>query len=295
MLVKTSGEIVGTVGGGRLEADVIACAKQVLNDCTTRLHHFDLTGSSAMQTDMICGGVGDVFVYCSTLHDAQVLDNMLLTESLDGWICYPTDAREGISYWPDSGPSLGAFILDQEMMASLKEKDAALVEKAGQRYLIQRLTTQGKLHIMGAGHVSMEIAKIAYLVGMDYVVYDDRQEFLTSDRFPHIKCALLKDMAYPPEMTLGIKDMIAIVTRGHSYDMQNLAWALKTGAGYIGMIGSARKGAMIFDALINKGYQKSRLTSVHTPIGLDIGAQTPQEIAVAIVAELIGYKHGKIQ
>lgn len=100
-------------------------------------------------------------------------------------------------------------------------------------------------------------------------------------------------MAQPPRMTLGIHDMIAIVTRGHMYDMEDLAWALETGAGYIGMIGSPRKISMIFKALMQKGFKKEMFNTVHSPIGLDIGAQTPQEIAVAVVAELIAYKYGK--
>jgi xanthine dehydrogenase accessory factor len=88
--------------------------------------------------------------------------------------------------------------------------------------------------------------------------------------------------------------MIAIVTRGHLYDMENLQWALNTNAGYIGMIGSRRKSAMIFQKLMDRGFPLSRLSGVHTPIGLDIGALTPQEIAVSIVAELIAFRRGKL-
>ncbi len=294
MLVKPSGQIVDTVGGGRLEADVIACAMKALDDHASSMHHFDLTGQDALGTDMICGGTGDVLVYHSGMQDAGVLGKMLEWEEVSGWLCYPVDTNEGISFLPESGPALGSPVLDKEAAPACDDQELALVRKEGRRYLIQRVTTQGRLHIMGAGHVSLEIAKMAHLVGMDCIVFDDRQEFVNRERFPHARCVLLKDMAYPPQMELGPKDMIAIVTRGHMYDMQNLAWALDTKAGYIGMIGSRRKSAMIFEALMGKGVAKGRISQVHTPIGLDIGAQTPQEIGVAIVAELIAFKHKKL-
>ncbi len=294
MLVKPSGQIVDTVGGGRLEADVIACARQVLRGQASLLHHFDLTGQDAYQTDMICGGAGDVLVYYSGRQDSPVLEKMLEPPELDGWLCYPVDTGEGLFFMPKEGSPLGRPELMEEAQCWDKQQELFLFQKEGRRYLAQWLKSPGKLHIMGAGHVSLEIAKIAHLAGMDCVVHDDRVEFVNRERFPDARCVLLEDMAIPPTIELGSKDMVAIVTRGHIWDMENLAWALNTGAGYIGMIGSRRKSGMIFDALLQQGFSKDRIRQVHAPIGLDIGAQTPQEIAVAIVAELIAFRHGKL-
>lgn len=295
MLVLPSGRIVETVGGGRLEADVINCANNVLLTRMTQIHHFELTGQNALMTDMICGGTGDVLVYCSGGQDLAVLDGMLALHKLSGWLCYPVDSNEGIAYLSKEGASLGPEQLKEEALGWDDKQDQFLVTKNGSRYLVKHLQTQGKLHIMGAGHVSLEIAKFSYLVGMDCIVYDDRAEFVNKDRFPDAQCVLLDDMAKPPETVLSPRDMIAIVTRGHIYDMENLNWALHTAAGYIGMIGSRRKSGMIFEVLLEKGIKRARLDQVHTPIGLKIGAQTPSEIAISVVAELIAFRHGKLE
>jgi xanthine dehydrogenase accessory factor len=298
MLILPDGGIVGTVGGGRLEADVIACAQAVLKDGETRIHHFILTGMDASKSDMICGGTGDVLIYHSGRQDETVLDQMVNLLELNGRLYFPVDSKDGILYIPESGPVLGCETiikeLEEESQLAYGERDVALLCKMGRRYLVQKVKAQGVLHIMGAGHVSLEIAKIAAIAGMDCVVYDDRAEYLGSKRFPEAKSVLLQDMAFPPLVAASRADMIAIVTRGHLYDMENLQWALNTNAGYIGMIGSLRKSTMIFQKLLYRGFSQSRLNEVHTPIGLDIGALTPQEIAVAIVAELIAFKRGKL-
>ena len=293
MLVLPTGETVDTVGGGRLEADVIECAKRVLIQQTSMLHHFDLSGQDASGTDMICGGTGDVLIYHSGCQDVPVLDSMLAHPEMNGWLLYPLYPDKCISFLPEDD-AFGWGKHAEEARPLDIGRDFVLLERESGRCLAQRLKTAGRLHILGAGHVAVETAKVAQLAGMDCVVYDDRASFLNGERFPGARRVLLDDMARPPEAEFIKEDMIAIVTRGHLYDMECLAWALHTRAGYIGMIGSRRKSAMILDALLKKGYEKCRILQVHTPIGLDIGAQTPSEIAVSIMAELIAFRHGKL-
>lgn len=290
MLIKKSGEIFETVGGGRLEGDVIARARAVLTSGQSELSHFDLTGKDVALTDMICGGKGDVFLYHSGEGDIAALQKVLRAQNMDGWMYFPIDEEAGISFVSADGAMVG----DESEIARIagieKSKDICIREADELRYLVQWLETSGKLHIMGAGHVSMQIAKVAHTVDIECCVYDDRAEFLTEERFPYAQKIVLDDMKKLPDISAGKKDMIAVVTRGHLFDKECLEWALGYDAGYVGMIGSKRKVNMIYDSLLDSGISKEKIEQVYAPIGLDIGALTPAEIAVAIVAELIQNK-----
>lgn len=294
MLVTKVGDIYETIGGGKLEAEVIECAKQVFVDKITKLHHFSLTGKDFAQTDMICGGEGDVLIYYSHVDDLPVLNYLKELQVKDGWIFFPINIKNKISFIAHNATALGN---EQDIPHFLRidnNKDIFIEKINDFRYMVQWITTPGTLHIMGAGHISCEIAKIAQLARIECVTYDDRSKFVNKKRFPDAQCILVKDMSLPPKVEMNDKDMIVIVTRGHVYDKDNLEWALQTQAGYIGMIGSMKKTTATFNNLIKKGYQKKKIMQVHSPIGLDIGAQTPSEIAIAIVAQLIQFKRGKI-
>jgi xanthine dehydrogenase accessory factor len=144
------------------------------------------------------------------------------------------------------------------------------------------------LYIFGAGHVSVNLYKVARSAGFDVTVVDDREAYANRERFPEaqeIVCeAFDRAMA---RLTPGESAYLVIVTRGHRDDMRVLRWAVQTSARYIGMIGSKRKTITIFKELTKEGLPAELFERVHAPIGLDIGAITPEEIAVAITAELI--------
>jgi len=144
------------------------------------------------------------------------------------------------------------------------------------------------LYIFGAGHVAVELFKAARNAGFDCIICDDREAYANSERFPGALEVIAKDF---DEAAAGISpsnsSYIVICTRGHRDDMRLLRWAVKTPARYIGMVGSKRKAITIFRELTNEGIAATLFDRVHSPVGLDIGAVTPQEIAVSIVAELI--------
>jgi len=153
---------------------------------------------------------------------------------------------------------------------------------------IQHLLKEcGKLYIFGGGHVSQSLAQAAQIVEIPAIVLDDREEFANQTRFPHAKCIVLKDYANIPSLEIGPDAMIGILTRGHLGDADVLRWAVRQNAGYIGMIGSLRKRDMLYQQLIAEGVPRERLTQVYSPIGLEIGSETPGEIAISIMAELI--------
>jgi xanthine dehydrogenase accessory factor len=147
---------------------------------------------------------------------------------------------------------------------------------------------------MGAGHVSLATAQVARLAGFRVQVVDDRAEFAHPDRFPHAESvAAVDDFENAlAGRDLGPDDYVVIVTRGHRHDREVLAQALKTKAGYIGMIGSSRKRRAIYEALLAEGFTQNDLDRVYSPIGLSIGAQTPEEIGISIVAQLVQVRAG---
>ncbi len=144
------------------------------------------------------------------------------------------------------------------------------------------------LYIFGAGHVAFELFKAARNAGFDCIVTDDRDTYANTGRFPGALRVIAKDFDQAfSEITPSESSYIVICTRGHRDDMRALRWAVQTPARYIGMIGSRRKAITVFRELTGEGLKPEMFDRVHSPIGLDIGAVTPEEIAVSILAELI--------
>jgi len=145
------------------------------------------------------------------------------------------------------------------------------------------------LYIFGAGHVSLELYKAARNAGFDVIVTDDRDAYANVERFPDARQVIAEDF---DKALAGLEpsesSYIVIATRGHRDDMRVLRWAVQTPARYIGMIGSKRKAITVYRELVREGLEPQLFDRVHSPVGLDIGAVTPEEIAVSIVAELIG-------
>lgn len=144
------------------------------------------------------------------------------------------------------------------------------------------------LYIFGAGHVAASLYKVAHDAGFDVIVVDDREAYANRDRFPAAQEVIAEDFEQAVKrLSPGESAYIVIVTRGHRDDMRCLRWAVQTKARYIGMIGSKRKTIAIFKELTSEGIPAKLFDRVHAPVGLDIGAVTPEEIAVSITAELI--------
>ena len=144
------------------------------------------------------------------------------------------------------------------------------------------------LYIFGGGHIALPLVKMAHIAGFKITIIDDRPEFANPGRFPEAEQTIVSDMtATFEQLTVDHSSYVVIITHGHKYDEAALAGALKTPAGYIGMIGSKEKNRAVFSRLLSKGYTQEDLDRVHAPIGLRIMAQTPEEIAVSIIAELV--------
>jgi xanthine dehydrogenase accessory factor len=149
------------------------------------------------------------------------------------------------------------------------------------------------LYIFGAGHVGHELSKAAVRAGFEVIVADDREAYANQERFPEAKQVIAEDFDQAlAGITPNESAYIVIVTRGHRDDMRVLRWAVQTDAKYVGMVGSRRKAITVFRELTKEGLKPELFERVHSPVGLDIGAITPEEIAISIVAELIGIRRG---
>jgi len=214
MLVRDDGSIVGTIGGGCVEAEVWQAAREIMESEKPRTLTFNLNNNPRYDSGLVCGGTLEVFV--------------------------------------------------------------------------EPVLPVSNLYLFGAGHVALSLYKVVRLAGFDVTVIDDRESYANRERFPEARDIYAEDFdksmvqLAPPE-----NSFIVIVTRGHRDDMRVLRWAVEQPARYVGMIGSRRKVLAVYQELEKEGVPREKFERVHAPIGLDIGAITPEEIAVAITAEMI--------
>jgi xanthine dehydrogenase accessory factor len=161
---------------------------------------------------------------------------------------------------------------------------------------IEPIEPSPELYIIGAGHVGFHLARLAQEVGFHVHIVDDREKFANTERFPMATEVVAEDIpAWLGRTALPAHAYVVVVTRGHTNDLEALRALAPRELRYLGLIGSRAKVARIYDQLLTDAMSADHLRHVHAPIGLDIGAVTPQEIAVSILAELIAVKHGKMR
>ncbi|MEK7814757.1 MAG: XdhC/CoxI family protein, partial [Chloroflexota bacterium] len=163
----------------------------------------------------------------------------------------------------------------------------------GTEVFVEGFTTPPTLVAVGGGHVGKATADLAHTLGYRVFVVDDRPEFANPERFPYAEQTVVATYdQWPSHLSLNVNTFIVVATRGHRYDDMALDSALTTRARYIGLLGSRRKTLMIYQRLLQAGIPMERLQQVHAPIGLDIGALTPEELAVSIMAEVVMARRG---
>ena len=175
-------------------------------------------------------------------------------------------------------------------------QESGLICGGNMQVYIEPLESTPHLYVIGAGHVGFHLAKLAHTIGFKIHVLDDREKFASRERFPNASEVVTEDIpAWLERTKLPSHAYVVIVTRGHTNDLDALRALAPRELRYLGLIGSRAKVARISDQLLSEGMPPDVLKQVHAPIGLDIGAVTPQEIAVSILSELIAVKHGKIK
>lgn len=178
----------------------------------------------------------------------------------------------------------------------VKDFAPALSEWSEAQILFERIQSEPHLVICGAGHVGASLAKLASLMGYRATLIDDRAEFVTREHLPEERIELVAAQNWAESVQAAVGNgqgvCVAIVTRGHSEDEQCLRAVMMVGADYVGMIGSKRRTNIVLQRLRDDGIDEERLSKVHAPVGLDIGAVTPEEVALAIMAEIVSVRRG---
>ncbi|AFM41632.1 xanthine and CO dehydrogenases maturation factor, XdhC/CoxF family [Desulfosporosinus acidiphilus SJ4] len=320
MLVFPDGTIVGTIGGGCGEAEARREALNVIASRASKVHYLNMTADIAQDEGMVCGGIMGLFIdylssynseeqfnlykaYLSLLEDGRhnpilvtvieaseesLIGNKLLIKN-DGEVSGELGSEGLNRVAKESGKMCGKRC--QPLLISLDsnlEPCEISVSKPSFRLLLEPQTTIVQLLILGAGHIALPLATMAKIVGYEITVVDDRPAFANSVRFNMADTVICNDFEQAlNSITINPQTFVVIVTRGHRYDKVCLKKVIHQPAAYIGMIGSRKRVKALKAELEDEGVTAELLQNLYSPIGLKIGAETPEEIAVSILSELI--------
>lgn len=313
-LIKEDGSSLGSIGGGCVEAEVWQEAKEVMMKGKGRVLHFKLTSEQLAEGGLICGGNIDIFleplkeeflnIYQEVVKMKQKGGSAILATLISVDDTFPKEESSKV-LMKASGEKIGhifdgkqieqRILREGETLLKGNKPTVIVFDSEEENYpwkrveiLLEPIFSEPTVFIFGAGHVSQQLAPLAKRVSFKVVVIDDREMFANRERFPEADEVIVSEFekCFDP-LKIDESSYIIIVTRGHLYDGFVLEQALKTDARYIGMIGSKKKIHTLYQNLMKKGIPKEKLDRVYAPIGLDINSETPEEIAVSIVAELI--------
>ena len=305
MLVQAEGSIEGTIGGGIGEHEIITQARQAINKRESLVVKTSLAGEQGLDSAAICGGWFQTLITYWSASDIIVAEKINLALGNGDSIClleivnssnpdYPTGAKllvdaKGRRSLAESGMS------DTEgklASAWLAEQKTGILQLCGCKVLATFLAPPPRMVVFGAGHLAIPLVEMASWCGFEITVIDDRQEFACSDRFPRAEKVLVAPMDNIRDLALSsATTYFILITREHRHDDLLLRQLLGTPYAYLGMIGSRRRTSKVKERLINDGFPANEINAVHAPIGLEIGAQTPEEIAISIMAEVIAVKN----
>lgn len=294
MAVFSDGRAAGTVGGGSAEFEAQRYAVELLKTGGEDLRRFRFVQGEAASLGMVCGGDVEVqFQYLSPKNEAAIsilreireacahsADLWLMRRIQDGRVtAMGTAGRQGTQHLETPPAHLETLLGNRAVYDG--EWFAVPVVKAGRTY------------IFGGGHVSQALVPVLAAVDFRPVVYDDRREFADPALFPgaeQVLCGSFLELS--EHLTVTPDDYVVVMTRGHQADYEVLTQVLRSGAKYLGCIGSRKKLALCRDKLLADGFTQEEYARLHAPIGLSIGAETPAEIAVAVAAEMIAVRAG---
>lgn len=317
ILILEDGSFVGTIGGGLLEKAVLEEARKVFTFGLARRFSYFLEERDTSDPEMVCGSDMELFlepISPDNLNHLNIFKEIvdIIRKGGSGVLATVVDAERWYTgqipkmFIRSNGKKMGSLLGIQEIEESIMERMDQLLDERqpvsvifrdeeGNRLniFLEPVISDPILYIFGGGHVCSQVVSLASNVGFRVVVIDDRPDFAKPGNFP----AAEEVHNFPFDSVMdrfpvNESSYIVIMTRGHSYDKAVLSQALKTPAVYIGMIGGRRKISIIYDKLLEEGFTREQLDKVRSPIGIDIGAETPEEIAVSIVAELIKVRAG---
>ncbi|OPY72877.1 MAG: putative xanthine dehydrogenase subunit A [Syntrophorhabdus sp. PtaU1.Bin050] len=291
VFVGDDGKIYGTIGGGCVEAEVWHHARSVAKQGVARKLRYALNGKTVLDEGMICGGTVELFLEPVTAKHAEVYKKIF--ECFSGSERALTiTSTEDLPFTKTLITENGRTVGDPLQTDFTKEEFERLLcspsPSVKDGLVIEAVVPFPCLYVYGAGHISQYISRMAKTVDFHVTIVDDRESFANREKFPEADEVIVEEFKDDFDTMRPLPNgYVVIVTRGHKHDAVVLEGVLKKPPRYIGMIGSKRKVKILFDDLRGKGIAEDLLRTVHAPIGIDIGADTPQEIAISIVAELI--------
>ena len=292
MAVSSSGQMAGSVSGGCVEGTVVYEAQDVLSSGHSRLLEYGVADADGWEVGLACGGTIEVFVEPMTSIHELLLPALRENEPVG--LITPLDGGGHLLSWPD-----GRIEGNEDLLPEIEwGTDIGVEPKAERRtgpdgpIFVQIFASPPTLTIVGAVHLAQPLVRIAQVMGFLVRVVDGRRVFATRDRFPEADELIV---AWPQE-ALGLEhlrpqDAVAILTHDPKFDIPALEVALQSPVGYIGVLGSRTTQAHRRDALQEKGFTKDDLARINGPIGLNLGGRGPEEIALAIMAEIVAVMH----
>jgi xanthine dehydrogenase accessory factor len=312
LLIREEGSSLGTLGGGCVEGDMWYLATQILTEKGKPVfREYQLNEEMAGRGGLVCGGTMYIFIdpiftqeyfqpfaenIVGALNGEKPLSIATLIKTTGEKLSL--GAKLIISEDGSTQGSLGETNLDQEAIA-IGKKLAAFGDKQfhqtsdGSQIYVEGFTTPPTLILVGGGHVNKAVSNLANTLGFRIIVVDDRSEFANKDRFPEAEKVIIADYGRGlNELRINSNSYIVVATRGHKYDDVALTSAIRTPARFVGLLGSRRKSILIYKNLLSNNVPLEQIQEVHAPIGLNIGALTPEELAVSIMAEITMVRRG---
>jgi xanthine dehydrogenase accessory factor len=296
--------LLGTVGGGRVEARAIEAARECIRARRSVSLSVEMQGTEAIGEAMICGGTSTMLVeyvtdaapYRTAVESLERGQRILMVKSmLGGDAALPLSV--GIALFDENGPRpvgtpppATTVPVDRHVVARALRTGKPVLARE-ERVFYDPLFPREKLLVIGSGYVGQAVAAIAQKLDFSVTVADDRQEVISAAHFPPAVITLVGGYAEMVErFAFDHATYVVIVTRGHGFDLECIRAVLKKPYRYAGVIGSERKIKLLLKQLTDDGFAREKLDALHAPIGLDIEAETPEEIAVAIAAELVSVR-----
>ena len=311
LLVRADGSTVGTLGGGCVEGDIWFAAKEALRERTGPIFKdYYLNEDIAARDGLVCGG--SMYFYIEPFEQSTEVSDLSsqIENAFDGGesiavatVVNPktlelgarlTVAEDGTVTGTLGNATADALAVKIANKVMPLGKADHVVTDEGDEIYVAAFTSPATLVLVGGGHVNLQVAKIAQMLGFRVFVTDDRPEFANRERFTMAE----QTNVAPYDKGLDAfhitkNTAIVIGSRGHHFDDLATEAAVRTSATYVGLLGSKRKTVMIYEALLKRGITPERLKQVHSPVGLDLGGRNPEEIAVSIMAEIIAFRHDR--
>jgi len=311
LLVRKDGSGVGTLGGGCVEGDIWFAAKEIMRHRGgPEFKDYYLNEDIAARDGLVCGGTMYFFLDPMWEANSYLPYGREILQAYDGGsvVGMATVVRaaepqrmgarlmlreDGSTQGSLGNPELEKLALESiRKVADLGNNDSILTAD-GTELFIEGYTTPPTLVIMGGGHIGKATAVVAKTLGFRIYVVDDRPEFANAERFPEAEAVVVADYSQGlDQVPINANTYIIVATRGHREDDYALEAAIGTPATYVGLLGSRRKTLLIYKHLLKKGHSPEVLRRVRSPVGLDIAALTPEEIAISIMSEIIMVRRG---